>query len=128
METFRIKTESLITSNRVSDVLCSAFEGGSNYWAEVVSKRKPKAWPNTPESERGYSFNYPLNPGGVVVIRAKEDGPTLYRLTYKSIKRGLQLMASEHGSEFADIISEHDDAGTADTLLQLCLFGKVVYG
>jgi hypothetical protein len=44
------------------------------------------------------------------------------------IEKGLSLMAEAYSKHFSDFIEENDDADTADTFLQLCLFGEVVFG
>ena len=118
---------SLVSTNRISDLLCSACEGGSNYWADGAPSRRPSSWPNTDPKDRVYAFNWALNPGGWLGILDKETGKK-YRLTLPKIKKGLQLLATERPDVFAQIVQETDDANDADTFLQFCILGKVVYG
>lgn len=46
----------------------------------------------------------------------------------KVIMNGLPLMAAQFPARFSELLNEDDDAETADVLLQLSLFGELVYG
>lgn len=125
--------------SRIADLLCSALEGGSNYWYVVERFIEP------PKLEFLYfadsaecdvqvfrHIDYPLNLGGGIVITTLEgdefDGKTEWQLNLASIKQGLQVMAARYARNFADFVNEDDDAITGDVFLQCCLFGEVVYG
>jgi hypothetical protein len=56
-----------------------------------------------------------------------EDDEPL-QLSKQKLQRGLQLMSEKHPRHLVDIIEECDDATTGDVLLQLALFGEIVYG
>jgi len=114
----------------ISNLLCSALEGGSNYWYLIDEYIEPSAIVfRTMEGHNFPHIDYPLNEGGALVfsVPEDEDGKT-YRLDLAVIEKGLQLMAEKHSSDFADFVSENYDANTGDTFLQLCLFGEIVYG
>lgn len=121
-----------LPTERVSDVLCSAFEGGSNYWYQITKYIKPTTWEfdSEPKSETGhYTQDYPLNPGGALLIRDTIDSDHgTMRLDLSAIQKGIQVMAEKYPWRFANILSENDDAETGDVLLQCCLFGNVIYG
>lgn len=57
-----------------------------------------------------------------------ENNCKKYRLTEAKIKRGLELMPTLAPNAFADILMDNTDAFTGDVLVQLALFGKVLYG
>lgn len=141
MNGFEIKTTRTITREQVSNLLCSAFEGGSNYWYRIEFFHAPDKYEFNAGADlnkpAGYfkQLDYPLNPGGFLVVSdyhaiTGRDVPTKRRLSLHSIQRGLELMAAskEYAHHWRDFIAENDDAITADVFLQLCLFGEVVYG
>jgi hypothetical protein len=120
---------------RVSDLLCSAFEGGSNYWYMIEKFIKPpvvKGYTGLPDVYR--HLDYPLSPGGALIVSDAVgsgcDGTSAKRarLNLKSIRRGLSVMAEKYPQHFAAWREENDDAETGDVFLQCCLFNEVVYG
>lgn len=131
-----------VPRKRVADMLCGAFEGGSSYWYEVVRYITPPArvWYSNPDLGRKPDgplvwyrhIDTPLNPGGAVIIKSldkdKINGKTSWRLDLVTIAKGLNSMAAKCPQHFADMVSENDDATTADVFLQCCLFGEVIYG
>lgn len=137
---FEIKTTSTITREQVANLLCSAFEGGSNYWYRIEEFHAPSTYQYNGSADLGKpagyfkQIDYPLNPDGYLVVsdhNGADPGEMVKRrLNYRSIKRGLQLMAEskEYAHHWRDLIAEDDDATTADVFLQFCLFGEVVYG
>lgn len=123
-----------VTKERIANLLCCAFEGGSNYWYWIDKFIKPPIleWQNDPEQVFQH-IDYPLNKGGALIISDKEDdspakSKKTYRLDLESITKGLQVMADKCPRHFADMVSEDFDATTGDVLLQCCLFGEVIYG
>lgn len=134
MNTITVKQE--VSLERIADILCSAVDPGYEaiaYWGEVRDKREPEAWDFLPEeaiAENGktYRHYYPLNKGGALIIRDNEADKEHYTLDLKAVKRGLALMAKSYPKHFADILAENDDNDTADVLVQLSLFGDIVYG
>lgn len=112
-----------ISDERLADVLCSAYEGGSNYWARQSDGKKSP-------------YRFAALSGGVlqfvpdfaVEITDVEDGEKKYPLTLARLRHGLQVMATKYPRHFADILAENDDATTGDVLLQCAIFGELVYG
>lgn len=133
-----------VSFESISSCLCSAFEGGSNYWYMIESQKKPKNFDNSTDFEKRFPhISYPVNSGGELMISceklgdeaaAEHRGPggkgfKKFRLNLESIAKGLALMAENHPRHFAQLSDEDGgDAETGDVLLQLCLFGEVVYG
>jgi hypothetical protein len=117
----------------VSDLLCSALEGGSNYWYMLEEKIEPKKWEYDsdiqPAKGNHWTEDYPLNEGGALIISDQEDETHgNRRLDLPAIKKGLQIMATKFPGHFSDILNENADATTGDVFLQCCLFGDVIYG
>lgn len=129
MITLEIKHE--FTPKQISDLLCSALEGGSNYWAEIVGKVEPKNWNNTPEvEERKFThISYPMNEGGELHIKdiEEENGKILILNIYK-IKTGLKRMAKKYPKQFQNIIEDNYDANDADIFFQFAVLGDCIYG
>lgn len=126
---FAVQTQ--IPIKDVASLLCSAFEGGSSYWASLVDVKEPKEWIYQ-EFDSPYAHEYPVNPGGRVIIRDMEhDGDEdekVYTLDNKAIQRGLDVMARDYPRHWSDFRKEDYDACTGDVLLQCCLFGDIIYG
>ena len=123
----------VVPKDKISGLLCTAFEGGSNYWMEGIRYTMPKHPTYKPCFEDGtpepkYLW-VPLNEGGLVEI-AIDDGDGILKwfpLTLLAIQSGLAKMSEKHPDHFKDFMEENDDAGTGDVFLQMCLFGEVVY-
>ena len=118
---------------RISDLLCSALEGGSNYWYHIEQFIKPINFNNseegTTEEKCFRHLDYPINEGGALMISVPEDEDgKLYCLDLQSIRSGMKVMAKRYPRHMMDLIRENDDACTGDVFLQCCLFGEVIFG
>ena len=124
---------SRISDYRAADLLCNAFEGGSNYWYMITEIVKPTVEAK-PWGDDEYTPSYisvPFSTDGAVMIGDMEDEDTeSQRLDRAAIARGKRIMEQDerYSHHFADVLNENDDADTGDVFLQLCLFGEVVYG
>jgi len=120
-----MKIEIEVSDEIISNLLCSAFEGGSNYW--IASTK-------TVEAPSGHfdRTTTPLEPGGKVIVTLDEEhtkgAGVTYVLDRDAIARGLAAMREKAPKHFGDVLAENDDATTGDLFLQCCLFGEVVYG
>lgn len=132
-----VTVEYEIPHKRVSYLLISAFEGGSNYWYQIEGYEEPHATPIWVQKDDLTQFKhawYALAPGGGIKVSdlRGQDGDrsrtTVKTLRIADLLRGLQLMAQQYPQQFADFREENDDAETADVFLQLCVLGKLVYG
>lgn len=119
-----------VSRKRISDLLCSALEGGSNYWYIIKKHVPPPTLTFRSDADKVYThLDFPLNEGGALLIGDMEDAKSgTKRLDLEAIGRGLAVMARAYPSHFGDFISENDDATTGDVFLQCCLFGEVIYG
>lgn len=142
--------EKTVPLKRVADLLCGAFEGGSNYWYSIEKFIKPKEVEF--RFDKGHVFrhlDYPLNPGGALLIGTLENdvdaknglddgkyvsskkgkkGAPLFILDLNTIKEGLKIMERDFPSHYMDWVLENDDANTGDVFLQCCLFGTLIFG
>lgn len=103
-----------VKAEDVASALVSAFEGGSTYWIRAIS---PPYGPKTVD----------LILADQLETTVTNDDDELKTLNRSRIHVGLRLMAKDKPGHFADLRG-NADATTGDVLLQLCLFGKVVYG
>jgi hypothetical protein len=114
----------------IADLLCSALEGGSNYWYEIARFQKPHAWTFRFDDKKVYRhIDYPLNPGGALQITSMEEPDREAAiLNLDGIQAGLNLMAQKMPQQFANFMKEEGDETTGDVFLQFCLYGEVIYG
>ncbi len=101
----------------MSDLLCTAFEGGSSHWSELEALGVPGAT----------ELLVSLNEGAALVVQDIERGNT-YELTLESCLRGWQVLHDSYPKQWAAAMAEDGDAETGDIYLQCCLFGEVIYG
>jgi len=107
-------------------LLCSAFEGGSNYWYRIEDYKYPEG-----KAKKDFEFPYIELPfsGGVVKVRDMEaDVKKVYLLNGRALKRGWKVMLEKYPHHYADAVTGQHDAITGDVFLQCCLFGDVIYG
>lgn len=119
---FRVKTELEISDQRVKDLLCCAFEGGSNYWYQIVEFVNPE---NLKVEFR--HLDLPLISGCALIVSDAEES-VRSQLDRSAIQFGLNLMSTRYPQHFASFLEENEDAETGDVFLQCCLFGELVYG
>ena len=105
----------------ITDLLITAFEGGSNYWIDEVEYVGIPYNPGCPRYARLSECKYGK------IIFSIEDEPN-HSLTWDMLKAGVDLMEEKYPQHYADILTEDWDAGTADVALQLALFKELVYG
>lgn len=128
--------------NFVSGLLCTAFEGGSNYWysqldyelAEGVSFEEFREGGSRQQKDNYWHWSQliPLVEGCALTLidrldEETEEGKT-YRITRDDLVKGLKIMAEKHPRHFADAVNENSDAITGDVFLQCVCFGDTVYG
>ena len=132
-----------ITDKRVKDMLCTALEGGSNYWYRIVDHKFPEGVTHQ-DFKKGGKFTdpddyyhseqlIPLHPECSTFFVDKEEyhedkNCKRHELNREALIRGMNVMAEKYPHHFKDFIEENDDADTADVYLQCCLFGELVFG
>jgi hypothetical protein len=129
-EHMKVSITRKITLQKIATLLCSAFEGGSNYWYEIEDYVSPEKITFQTEVDRVFPhIDYPLNAGGAVMVKDLEnyDEPAV-KLDLEKIEKGLKIMIRKYPSHMDNFINENDDGETGDVFLQCCLFGEVKYG
>ena len=122
-----IEIPTQLDTERVSDLLCIAFEGGSNYWYCDLEVEQ------YPEGKSKADFEYwhiqvPLEEGGVLKFRDQFGDFGVLRLDLDSITKGLRTMQDKYPRHWADFLKENEDADTGDVFLQCCVLGGLTYG
>lgn len=103
-----------IEKQMLVDLFVMACEGGSNYWAKSV----------TPAAKSGDAYESMLK--GFVLVDGT-DGKSI-KVTPKMIAKAVKVFPKESPVQFEDVLNDTCDATTGDVFLQLCCFGKVIYG
>lgn len=132
MKNFSVSQE--VPIDKIANLLCSALEGGSNYWYMLETKVKPEKLEYQMDKDKVFPhIDYPLNEGGALIFSIRDaesddEKRARYTLNRAAIATGLEIMSRDYSRHFGDMMSENDDAETGDVFLQCCLFGKLIYG
>lgn len=110
----------------VQNLLCSALEGGSNYWYYIKGF---KGNPDKTYEHKHIEIPFDEDPQyGLTIVDKEGDEPGEWFLNRPAIEKGLQLMAEKYPKHFQDFINQCDDATTSDIFLQMCLFnGELIF-
>ena len=119
-----IKNTIQVTEQDIDDIVCTALEGGINYWAcaaRVVGEYLGE-WGHE-QIARG---------GKLIIVDSEEDEE--YELTREKLLHGIQLaVEQEYYKEYdwyydGKIDTCQIDAEVADVIIQLALFDDVIFG
>ena len=110
---------------RIKDLFTTAFEGGSNYWAEMRVNLKPINQHLSP-SER--IFEAVMRGNEFRIFDVENPSDVLGKLNKANLNKGYSLMIANHEEHYADVLSERWDASTADVFLQLAVLGEITFG
>ena len=138
---FKYSVKKMVTIDDMEDILTTAIEGGTNYWA---------CWHNdTPEWEKAENqlkaggaelyfakvvLKVLLNGDAVIISDAEageyedEDDAEEWKLTLENLKKGLELYSAERGDIKKALDDGNFDAVEGDCFLQYCLFGDIIFG
>lgn len=105
----------LLRRRHVRAVLEEAFVGGSLYWADRIEAVTP---------ERGATWSDEVVRGGTIRVIPRDDPEYAREINIAAVVRGLQQAL------WAGFVRDVDyiDAGEADSVLQLAMWGEVIYG
>lgn len=131
-----------VSDDKIRNLLCTAFEGGSNYWYQIKGQVLRGDLSMVDFREGGkmqtagdywhWSQLIPLVDGCAILMTTKFgdelNGKKEWCLDKDAIASGLAIMREKYPKHFGDFVAENDDAITGDVFLQCCLFGEVVYG
>lgn len=127
------QTEITVTNQDIDDIVCTALEGGINYWAveaEVVGEYRGK-WAYEQISRDGELVIYLDEP-------FDKDDTDAYTLDKASFLRGLRMYLEDPEKPY-DIVEFDEDTGknvidtgevdavVADMILQYAMFGEIVF-
>jgi len=108
-----IKVE--IKDEQIDSWLCTAFEGGINYWCDGI-KVKDNDYKGTE-----YASDC-ISKGGAIIVEDKE-------INKQSILDALTWLSNNKYTKVLDrLINGGYDADDADVLFQVVCFGDVIYG
>ncbi len=128
-DVLKLSVQVEIPHERIFDLLTGCFDsdvGCVGYWCQITKVDPP---PGLTLEDFDYpALRVPVLEGGSIEIEVIPRACQKYVLDRASIVRGLEAMAAKYPTVFAEIQGECDDSGTADTFLQCCLFGEVMYG
>lgn len=117
-----------LTYELLENIIVTALEGGSNYWATVD---------HFPEEPAGEPATIKLatalwNDKDFAVAIWDSENPTekLGTLTLEGIRKALKLAQEDTGYHWviAQLWADEWDAETTDVIMQLAVMGEVVYG
>ncbi len=107
-------SEVTITRENISDIMCTALEGGSNHWVDSL------------EGDLGeHKYFSDAIADGMEFEVLIDDYPS-QTITMAKVVNGLKMYHLDHGAPF-DMEFCKTDAGDADQVFQYALFGKVVF-
>ena len=116
-----------VSRQQVAGALWRAFSSQITWFRVVEVIEPPTLRFRSIEHLALRMVDYPLNEGGSIGIVSSEPASDVFRLDLKSIRRGLEDLATKYPRHFADLVNENTDAITANVLLQCCLFGELIY-
>ena len=112
------------SKEEIEDAIIGAMEGGSSYWAGL--NNRPDIWrlreKGTPLSEYAIKL---LTEGDKVLFYDIENPSDEWELTMDKLKEGFNLAIKQN---YYDPKVDDIDSEIADMILQLSLFGEIVFG
>lgn len=114
----------LLTVEDIDDITVCALEGGINYWADAA---------DVIESLRVASWGHEqIARGGVLMIHDQEEDMS-HELTLEKFLTGFKLWVEQGLDHYNAVCGKtvdccEIDASCADNIIQLALFGEVLYG
>lgn len=109
-----------ITPEQIADLIITAFEGGISYWcgsADLIKgETTERPWYSDPKL---YEQDFQVRMTDV------EDDTIVWTLGPADLRQGIEKLPE---AVLDRILRSDYDADDADTFIQLCLFGELVYG
>jgi hypothetical protein len=124
-ETLAIPVTITVPIQLLRDVLCTAIEGGSNYWCKFSE------WQRTPDldylSVHVHEHEASADDGPVnQTVTAEDLAVGISRLAHAAVQDDPHFPAA--GRHLGNLLGENWDVETADVILQMTVFGQLVYG
>jgi hypothetical protein len=137
-----VTVEKEITTTRIKDLLCCAFEGGIGYWASISVTQK-----DIDKVKAEYYHEVPALGGQITffdkeevenLVLGQETATPLGILDMESMKKAFEYMANGKNEDGSDaeylkkhlqtFLNENEDSETGDVFVQMAVLGKLVYG
>ena len=132
----KVNIEVELSVQDMMDLLCTAFEGGVNYWVTSV-KGLGGDTGKLPEGRTKIEHEYEwLAIGGMLEMTISGEDKTVLYLSQDNLQKGLQEWIYRNSVQVYYDGARRDtaldlgniDAGDADEIVQFALFGKLVFG
>ena len=109
-----------IKDEQIDNWLCTAFEGGINYWCDSVEVKD--------NDYKGTKYaSECISKGGVIIVN--DYPPSNIKVNKSSILQALVWLSNNKYTKVLDrLINGGYDADDADVLFQVACFGRVIYG
>lgn len=110
-----IQIEVEVTDQTLDDIIVTALEGGIGYWCQASVYEHTEGQPHRAivhqlnEDESGYEHR------GMTIDRA-------------AIIDGLKRLAPKYSTQLGRLVNDDYDSDDADVVVQMALFGDVIYG
>ena len=120
-----IERDIKLTTEDIDDIMVAALEGGCNYWcseAEVVEERRCADW--------GHEQ---IVRGGALIFHDIEDYDEKWELDLEKFLKGFKLWVEQGLDEYGAVQKDGTvdccqiDAACADEIVQLALFGEIMF-
>ena len=132
----KVNIEVELSVQDMMDLLCTAFEGGVNYWVASIlgiGGDTSKLPDGRTKVEHEYEW---LAVGGTLEVTISGEDKTVLYLTQDFLQKGLQEWISRKPVQVYYDGARRDtaldlsiiDAGDADEIVQFALFGNLVFG
>lgn len=111
----KINVEIEVSDQTLDDIIVTALEGGIGYWCQASVYEHEDGKPHRAvvhqlnKDESGYRRR------GMVIDRA-------------AIIDGLKKLAPKYSTQLSRLVNDDYDSDDADVVVQVALFGEVIYG
>lgn len=121
-----------ISEETIKDQLCTALEGGSNYWymlGNIDRKHFVKGEPLVDNLTRSFLADKDYKLEIYDYESEDEESPELLGVvTYDSIAKAFAIMSQEYPNQLARILTGQYDADDSDVWFQIATMGEVIFG
>jgi hypothetical protein len=125
------KTHEFSTQD-INDIVCTAIEGGINYWCGAINRMRNEDGTLSGVSEADRSNVQDkcdvIGYGGTLILFDVDYPMTkqIWYLNADNLLKGIVMYCDKHNVLMSELIDNHD-AETADLIVQYGLFGEITY-
>jgi hypothetical protein len=137
----KVVTEISLEFEMFTNLMVNALEGGSNYWyyfpkesydevkrlydlnAEPLQSRRTRAM-----SEKFAWVLWNCRSHSFAINDAEDHDETLGYISWDTCKKALRKLHDDYHDYYYQVMTEKDDADTADVFFQLATLGEVTFG